>query len=45
MEVYSLKSRKPRYWVMHKENIVFEDENASKVIQWAIDHLEEVKKP
>jgi len=30
---------------MHKENIVFEDENASKVIQWAIDHLEEVKKP
>jgi len=53
MKVHSDSKRKPRYYVEHEGKVLFENDDASKVIQWAIDHawqielsgIMELKKP
>ena len=39
MEVYALKNRKPKYFVMDKDKILFENDDAAKVFQYAIDNI------
>jgi len=36
--IHSDKNRVPRYWVESNDKVIFESENASETIQWAIDN-------
>lgn len=38
MEIHSEPDRKPRYYVTEKDLVVHEGDDASDVIQWAIEH-------
>lgn len=45
MKVHSDKRRKPRYYVTEgdglNEQVVYEGDDATEVIQWAVDEMEE----
>ena len=43
MKVCSNAKRKPRYWVEHEGEVLFESEDASKAIQWAIDNAGKIE--
>ena len=43
MKVHSDSKRKPRYWVEDDGKVLFESDDASKVIQWAVDHAGQIE--
>ena len=43
MNVHSDKKRKPRYWVSEGEKILFESDDGTEAVQWAINHTSDVK--
>ncbi|RLC88027.1 MAG: hypothetical protein DRJ03_03955 [Chloroflexi bacterium] len=43
MKVGSNVKRKPRYWVEDDGKVLFESDDASEAIQWAIDHAGQIE--